>query len=993
VIPRKPRPAVELTPRGLRILRAANDLQVSVVVAVSCRTPPGPELAGCLVSVSEQSLNHVGLVLILDGVQAERYAAEVRVPIQLAARTWVLAANCGSPSRARNAALDFIDAELPQVRWVARLDADDRFADRHALAASVSLGDKTRALAVLGGNRVLSHDGHHLRDNPASLELGSREHLRSVVAAMANGTAANELPSCNLMLRTQSGVRYPDMRSAEDHWLVASLLWHHPGRVGILEAPLFADYRLGGPATREAHRAERYHRARKALHAAVETWAQVADLPGNVLGHGQEGIVRLHRGTVLKHYYPTILQAEKVEWLTAALRGSRLAPTPTFSRDGESWLASYPYEPTTALVKPSPAAVQRFLRASLDEEIVCANVKRSNFGVRGDGSLLYIDIGNWIVPMDVSYFRDAATRLYSIGVLGAADEELLRRPADPNRPEIWTELPGLAGFYGDVVSRWIADQWTPSRSGRAAANERDPTVSLLVKVCAMDARDFRNQAVHLVDQLTRPRDFAERVVLIDPHPGPFLRQHASGDLQSVLDEAEELQRQGLFDRVLVSPLDPAIIREVNRRWMGVAATHTHSTDGVPVTPQVWAFEQLTTRYVLQADIDVLVGRKDHGHDYLAEMLTACAPDDVVGVAFNIPHEGGFRNYDAPPGEFKPEVRLGLLDLERLSAQLPLPAGVDDERLTTTWYRALHQAQRSRGLRTVRGGGPQSFYIHPPNALKDDAAELGRIRDLVAQGRVPEEQIRRWDLEGPASSWVYPSRNERVVVVALGRNTPHTKVERFAAGLRIQEDQSFGVVVIDDGSDTTMPSELSRALAWLGKRLTLVRRPERRGRVANYRHAVGTLCSNPDAMILVVDLDDALAHPAAVREVARLSERGHDVVLAAPFRPDVPTRVYSPEFDRVREAFGGDVWIHLRAFRKRLFDQLPGAMLEVDGRPLESLVDYAMMIPMVERARSPIYLPRYRYWHERTTVLDAAGKQARDRLILRLLSKDEAGIDP
>ncbi|RME22156.1 MAG: glycosyltransferase family 2 protein, partial [Deltaproteobacteria bacterium] len=765
--------------------------------------------------------------------------------------------------------------------------------------------------------------------------------------------------------------------------------------IAILPAPLLLDYRLDGSATRDARSRDRHRRSREALRDAVATWAHVARLPGTVLGFGQEGVVRRHGGDVIKHFYPGILSHETVERLSATIACSSVVPNASFEQEVErrSWVARYTAEPTTPFVQVEREAVTDFLRRCLAEELVCANVKRSNFRVREDGSLLYVDVGNWIIPMDVSYFRDAAARLYAIGVLGTADEELQRRPSDPSQPEIWEALPGFASFYGDAVGGWARAYLRELPAPPQLSGELAPDVTLLLKACAMDARDLRAQVVHLVDQLSRPRTFARRLLLIDPFPGPFLRQHAPGDLDRVMREARELVREGWLDEILVGPTEGDEIQAINQRWFGVPAEHTHAIDGIPVTPQVWAFDQVDTRYVLQGDVDVLVGRRDRRHDYLAEMMTACAPPDVVCVAFNIPQPSGRRPYDAPPGEYKPEVRLGLLDLDRLRALLPLPASMRGGRLTTTWYRALHQAQRVRSLRTVRGGDASTFYLHPPNDRKQDEDALARVRDLVAQGQVPPAQLGRWDLEVPAAEWRYRSRGEPVVVLALGRNTPDEKVRRFAQGLAGQDRQDFGVIVIDDASDTGAPSRFIDALGWLGERLTLVRHSRRRGRVANYRLGIGRICRDPETMIVIVDLDDALFHPTAVREVAEAAAKGHDIVLAAPFRPDAPTKVYAPEFARVRETFGGDVWIHLRAFRKRLFDALPDAALELDGRPLENLVDYATMIPMVERARSPIYLPSYRYWHERSTVLDEAGERRRDETILRILAKGPDGREP
>jgi hypothetical protein len=203
---------------------------------------------------------------------------------------------------------------------------------------------------------------------------------------------------------------------------------------------------------------------------------------------------------------------------------------------------------------------------------------------------------------------------------------------------------------------------------------------------------------------------------------------------------------------------------------------------------------------------------------------------------------------------------------------------------------------------------------------------------------------------------------------------------------MQDDQNFGVIVIDDASDTTRPSELAEALAWLSDRLTLVRNSERRGRMANEVMAIRELCVNPASTIVVVDLDDALADSGAIARIGALARKGHDVVLGAPFRPDGPTKVYRPDFERPRETYGGDVWIHLRVFRKSLFDLLPDDALQLDGQWLEECTDFGTMVPIVELSHNPIYVPEYLYWHERFTSFDAMARRKRDEIIKRILEK-------
>ncbi|MCC6426034.1 MAG: hypothetical protein IT435_04365 [Phycisphaerales bacterium] len=992
MIPRKPRDAIELTPRELVVLAeppATFRPRVLVATAVHSATLDTQRNA---LSIAGQRMDaeDLGAVLLLDTHGPGPFTPPV--PPALRGRVWVLRANCGSPARARNTMLEFVERQVPSCHWVARLDWDDRFAEVDSLSAAVAAGENAGARFVVGGNRVVSRDGGLLRVNPAGGWMRDPEAVRERLRGMATGEAPNELPSCNLVLNARAGYRYPDTASAEDHWLVADLLLNHAREGAIADAVLFADYTLDGERTTRARSAGRHRASRQELLAAADTWLSVAGLPGRVLGLGQEGIVREHAGTVFKHFYPGILSSEKVDWLRRALRDdSGLVPAATFEPvNDHSWLATYPWNPTAPFVTPDERAVADFLKGSLRCGIVCGNVKRSNFRVGPDGRLLYIDIGNWVVPMDVSVLRDSAARLYSIGVLGASDDELLRRPADHTGPVVWDRLPGFTVFFRAVVAEQLSGRWQAhlQRNEPAAASPRRHDVSLLIKACAMDAPYLEEQVRHIVGQLVGPGDFAERLLLIDPHPGPFIRPHNDGSLDAVHAAASRLVSDGLLDRVRQSPADADSVSRINERWFGAASVGSHSIEGIPVTPQVWAFDQVATRYVLQCDADVLIGRLDYRHDYLQEMVAACSAAEAVGVAFNIPHDpaSGPRPYEAPAGGHKPEVRCGLLDLQRLRSLLPLPNRLRDGILEQPWYRALHASQRQHGLRTLRGGDPRTFYLHPPNSLKVNADAVWQIRDLVEQGRVPASHHGRWDVEPETAEWAYPRRSEAVVILARGRNTPPAKVDRFAAGLAMQTDQSFGVIAIDDASDQSFSADLHRRLGFLGNRLTLVRHRQPRGRMANNVLAVRELCADPRSLVVTVDLDDALVEPETAARLRLLHERGHDLVLAAPFRPDAPTKVYQPEFGRAREAFGGDVWIHLRAVRKALFDLLPDDLLKLNGAWLDMCDDYAVMVPLSEVARNPVYVGEYWYWHERTTGKTEEELRAREDVIERLLAR-------
>ena len=174
--------------------------------------------------------------------------------------------------------------------WVARLDADDRFSCQYSLYSSCIKGNFTNSKYVIGGN-FLVKNGMIYKNNPASRRLMDEDFVISVLESMAVGSAINELYSCNLALKTHSGWRYPDIRSAENHWLVANLLLNHKHCGTILEYPYYCDYNLNGSETSCNILNSLHALSRKKLYNAAATWVLTKSLGGKFLGHGQEGAV------------------------------------------------------------------------------------------------------------------------------------------------------------------------------------------------------------------------------------------------------------------------------------------------------------------------------------------------------------------------------------------------------------------------------------------------------------------------------------------------------------------------------------------------------------------------------------------------------------------------------------------------------------------------------------------------------------------------------
>lgn len=487
----------------------------------------------------------------------------------------------------------------------------------------------------------------------------------------------------------------------------------------------------------------------------------------------------------------------------------------------------------------------------------------------------------------------------------------------------------------------------------------------------MDADYVDEQIPHIIHGLESPTGFCQKIVLIDSFEGPFLREHARGNINNVIQSCEKYKAIGLIDDIWLFPKSEQLNRRINKEWFDCISNQTHSIKQVPITSQLWAFEKIESRYVLQCDLDVIIGRRDYKHDYINEMLTALQQDKkAFCCGFNIPKDpsGSFVPYSAPDGSFVPEVRLGMLDLHRIRSQRPFPNTVVEGKLSTSWYRSVELYQKQNGWKSLRGGSPLTFYIHPLNETKKDRDFLKNVRQLCEIGQVPSSQNLKWDLEYQPNNWKLPKRYEDVVFLIKGRNVFIEKINRCIQSLKIQDDQRFGIVLIDDCSDDGIIRHYPSMLNSLQNKTTFIKRHDRVGRMPNFITGIKEICSNPESLIVILDMDDALIHPSVVSTLKQKIKEGHDLIQAGVFRPDKPLKQYQPYYSgNIRNEYGNDTWSHLRSFKKSLFDLIPESYFKMNDRWIEECTDYATMIPLVELAKNPVFIDSYMYLHERSTL--------------------------
>lgn len=515
-----------------------------------------------------------------------------------------------------------------------------------------------------------------------------------------------------------------------------------------------------------------------------------------------------------------------------------------------------------------------------------------------------------------------------------------------------------------------------------------PEVSLVVRVSALEWRTLEVQVRHVVGQLETPRAFRERLVVLDPRVEGFTRAHDTPDLESARATLDQLVADGTIDRIIEPSKKFDDIKSLHQRWFALHTEATHTIEGAPVTSALVGFEACTGDYVLHVDDDLMIHRQDRSHDVIRELVDALSVDETsVAASLNIVQaaDKSWTN-ESQDGPWRVEARGTMLHRTRLLASRPWPNEMRDCKLSIPWHRSLDLAVDNRGLRSLRGGRASFGFIHPPNTMKADTANWLAILDRVEQGFIPKVQRGRVDLAGTFADWLGPRRNEPLVVVSCGRNVSAGRVARFRDSIDSQESGEIGLVVVEDGGTQTARDVVRRAFA-MRSRTTLLTLPDRRGALANLVMVLRHTCQNPDTVVVLVDLDDALLGTDALARVMTAFDAGHDLAIGGMRRTDKvmgePPRFTQPRADR-----GGAVWQHLRAFRRSLFDRIPdSALRDDDGQYFDLASDWALMLALAELADAPHKLEGTLYLHEPSGHgKQGLARERREAIISRILAR-------
>ena len=533
-------------------------------------------------------------------------------------------------------------------------------------------------------------------------------------------------------------------------------------------------------------------------------------------------------------------------------------------------------------------------------------------------------------------------------------------------------------------------------------------VSMIIKACIQDSEVLSACVKHIVKQTALPNSFDEIILALDNKENDFLRQYNSnGNWETLLTEAHKLLEIGIISKIIFP--DNVIIEQINKKWFNLNCNATHTEKKIPVGAQLYAFEEAKNDYIFQMDCDVLLGRLNHKHSFINDMIEALENDEnVLSVGFNI-YKGMESNYIPYFGQdgsnFVPEVRCCLLKKSRIDKILPLSNKVSHKGLEKSWYRALEEKQKETNTYSLRGGDSESFFIHPQNFKKTSTDVWFTTMNAVEQLTIPNIQINEFDLAGSYYDWC-ATRDESLVIVSCFRNISLARFLRYWYSLISQEEENWGLILIDDASENGLSHFIKTLIEPYKHKVTFISNNERMGVAHNTYKAIHFCVTNPEAVIVILDADDALIGKKSLKNVhEKYTCNGADVVIGKMYRSDKITAhyTYTPNFVNPR-LYGGNVWQHLRSFKKYLFDSLdyndlkiPNSIQENDSILLskrfnkqmnfpEHCWDFAYMVPIVEMSQNPICINHFNVLHDRTTINTPEIKALKETEIALLLAK-------
>jgi uncharacterized radical SAM superfamily Fe-S cluster-containing enzyme len=353
----------------------------------------------------------------------------------------------------------------------------------------------------------------------------------------------------------------------------------------------------------------------------------------------------------------------------------------------------------------------------------------------------------------------------------------------------------------------------------------------------------------------------------------------------------------------------------------------------------------------------------------------------------------FQPYFGLDGETAPDVRCSLINKERLLASRPLPNYLLNEGWEKSWYRALEDCQKIKGLVSPRGGSTEFFYVHPQNYRKANRWVWYTIQQGIKHLNIPDSQIGKPEVSGNIFSWCLPKRDEELIIILYVDEYCLESLKKTLITIINQNHTSFGLIVINNtGSNDFLTSFRQNSFGGFS-RYTIIDLEYS----IPYNEAIYTsihyYISNQNSFICILLQGDLLLYNSLLQEcLNRLEIYKADVLIGKEISERVLPKIGISRSNFLHPRIEPDTLVNgLSVFRKYLFDSLSHLDMKVQQldspkhipafskikkthRWLDDITNISIMTPIVELSNNPIRFDHFNVLRRRniteTQVRDA-----------------------
>lgn len=179
----------------------------------------------------------------------------------------LLNVNFGQAHLNRNYLIEYARTNYPNCVLIGRLDADDVIYSENTISEIEKLFEENNFDVLICGNKQAKNGVVLDWENRPSKKLLQDDFLLNQLFEMSQGNPKAELPSCNTFIKPTVKIEYPNVSSAEDHWLTVLLLLQKE-KLNILidENLIYCIYSLDGNLTQDNKKSNNYIKSRKDLY-------------------------------------------------------------------------------------------------------------------------------------------------------------------------------------------------------------------------------------------------------------------------------------------------------------------------------------------------------------------------------------------------------------------------------------------------------------------------------------------------------------------------------------------------------------------------------------------------------------------------------------------------------------------------------------------------------------------------------------------------------